>query len=108
MTHIRPYIHSAFPFQFTERNVQLLQIVAKQAGTMMSNRERYEESIQSSLQQVINVTESVMWWVRNSQSRDSHTTRRLEVQPNMNLLVNHTVESAMIIYWLDLPWVGST
>jgi len=61
MTHIRPYIHAPFPFQFTERNVQLLQIVAKQAGTMMSNRERYEESMQSSLQQVVNVTESVMW-----------------------------------------------
>lgn len=69
--------------QFTERNVQLLQILAKQAGTMMWNRERYEFSMESALQQVIHVTESVMWC--------------LEVQPNVDLLVNRIAESAMNI-----------
>ena len=58
MGHFLKYISLS---QFTERNVQLLQILAKQAGTMMWNRERYEFSMESALQQVIHVTESVMW-----------------------------------------------
>jgi hypothetical protein len=47
--------------QFTERIRQLLDILAKQAGTMMWNRERFELSMSSSMEQVLCVTESLTW-----------------------------------------------
>lgn len=69
--------------QFTERNVQLLHIMAKQAGTIMWNHERHERSMSTSLQRIVQLTESVMWC--------------LEVQPNVDLIVSRIAESVINI-----------
>jgi transcriptional regulator with GAF, ATPase, and Fis domain len=69
--------------EFTEHKVRLLQVLAKQAGMMIWNRQRYESISRSSLQHVVDVTESVMWC--------------LEVQPSIDLLVNRMTESVINI-----------
>ena len=50
--------------QFSEHHIRLLHMVCAQAAMVLRNRTHYEYLLQTSLQHVIHVTESVMWCLK--------------------------------------------
>lgn len=69
--------------QFNQRELQLMDVLATQAGTLLHNRERHEVQVARTVENIIAVTTSVM--------------KCLEVQPSIDVIVNRIADRAVSV-----------
>jgi len=69
--------------QFNQRELQLMDVLATQAGTLLHNRERHEIAVARTVENIIAVTTSVM--------------KCLEVQPSIDVIVNRIADRAVSV-----------
>ena len=69
--------------QFNQRELQLMDVLATQAGTLLHNRERHEVQVARTVDNIVTVTTSLM--------------KCLEVQPSVDVIVNRIADRAVSV-----------
>jgi len=69
--------------QFGAKDLHLLHVIGSQAGIMLYNREKHEQAVEKTVDNIVAVTGSVM--------------KCLEVQPSIDIVVNRICDRAVVV-----------